>query len=155
VNLALARDNPEVAQIQRHDTATAPFGAGDDGRVSESERKVVVASNERTNPWKVMLSAIDGVRAGLQIAKEEIEHALTEPLLDEVGDLRQNARRHYVWATVQQERGPYTFVVGIAPIEESKQRRGVQNDHRGAQCSLSQASESRAANSLSSPVPID
>ena len=114
-----------MPQVERQNATTVPLGAGDYGRVRESERQVGVTPDQFANTRKVVLAAIELVSAGLEIAKKIVQHLRGEPALHQIGDFGKDTNRDDMWSPLSTERTRYPFMIIIVDVDERIKRRRV------------------------------
>ncbi|HET7647315.1 MAG TPA: hypothetical protein VFK17_02030 [Gaiellaceae bacterium] len=107
-----------MAVVEGEDGTAVSFGAGDHGRVGETEREVGVAADEFADAGEVVVGGLEDKGALFEVGEEGVEDVEAETLLDQIADLGEDAGRNEIGATVRDECLRDRRVVGVAPVEQ-------------------------------------
>lgn len=144
LNRSLSLDHPKMPPIEGQDAPAMPFSAFDDRGIGQTQWKVVISADKLEYAWPVTVIAVEGITTRDDILDEERQSLLSRPLLNEVGDLRDNCDGDDEPADFLFDDSHDRFVVLTARIESCDHRGGIKRDQSSFQFSASHSSKRSA-----------
>ncbi len=114
----LLGNHVEVPPIECENVAAGSLPASNHTGVSRSKREIGVPGDQMPNSSEIILAAFERQGAGFEVAQERVKHPIPEPVLNQIGDLGQDACRHQKGPRVGLKHSLHPAVVGIAAVQE-------------------------------------